>query len=57
MKYYKVDDDLNPKVVGSDYPRSWQFTKEYEKRENNPNAVYALSDCLRNHRIPDFIPD
>ena len=33
MKYYKVDNDLNPKVVGSDYPQSWQFTKDYKKNE------------------------
>lgn len=57
MKYYKVKYDLNPKVVGSDNPQSWQFTKEYEKRKNNPNAVYALAECMQNYKIPDFIPD
>ena len=57
MKYYKVDNDLNPKVVGSDYPQSWQFTKEYKKRMNNSDALYALYECLINQEHPDFIPD
>ena len=58
MKYYKVKYDLNPKVVGSDFPQSWQFTKEYEKRKNNPNAIYQLEEFIfRKHQQPDFIPD
>lgn len=57
MKYYIIDSDLNSKIVGSDYPQSWQFTKEYNKRKNNSNAVYALLECGENQNKPKFIPD
>lgn len=58
MKYYKVDDDSNPKVVGSDSSQSWQFTKEYKKRTDNPNSVYALNEYIyKEHRRPCFVPD
>ena len=57
MKYYKIKCDSNPKVVGSDYPQSWNFTKEYEKRSSNSNAVYALIECFNEYIKPDFIPD
>lgn len=39
MKYYKIRHDLTSKIVGSDYPQSWKFTKEYQKRVDNPNAI------------------
>ena len=55
MKYYIIESDLNPKVVGSDYPQSWRFTKEYEKRKNNPNAVYSLLERVKNNFSIDFI--
>lgn len=29
--YYILKNDDNPKIVGSDYPQAWKFTKEYEK--------------------------
>ena len=57
MKYYIIESHLNPKVVGSDYPQSWRFTKEYEKRKNNPNAVYSLLERVKNNFSIDFIPD
>ena len=58
MKYYKIKYDLNPKVVGSDYPQSWNFTKEYEKRTRNSNSIYQLDIFIfRKHEQPDFTPD
>ena len=58
MKYYKIKYDLNPKVVGSDFPQSWQFSKEYEKRKKNPNAIYELEEIIFDkYQQPDFIPD
>lgn len=58
MKYYKIKYDLNSKVVGSDFPQSWQFTKEYKKRTDNPNAIYQLEEFIFDkYQQPDFIPD
>ncbi len=31
MMYYRISNDLTTKIIGSDYPQSWRFTKEYEK--------------------------
>lgn len=58
MKYYTFVHDLNSKITGSDYPQSWKFTKEYEKRKNNPDAIYALDEiAFVNHQKPNFKPD
>ncbi len=46
MRYYIIESDLTTKIVGSDYPQSWLFTKEYEKRVDNPNSIYALNEAL-----------
>lgn len=46
MMYYRISNDLTTKIVGSDHPQSWLFTKEYEKRVDNPNSIYALNEAL-----------
>lgn len=55
--YYAIKWSIDPKVVGSDHPQAWSFTKEYEKREDNPNAVYAFLKEVNKLKRPDYIPD
>lgn len=45
------------KIIGADMPQAWQFTKEYKKKINNPNAVYAFGKCILKNIFPDFEPD
>ena len=38
-KYYIVSSSSDTKLIGSDFPQAYNFTKEY-----NPNAPQALFD-------------
>ena len=46
MRYYIITNTCNTKVIGPDFPQAWQFTKEYKKKMNNPDAVYAFGKCI-----------
>ena len=57
MRYYIITNTCNTKVIGPDFPQAWQFTKEYKKKMNNPDAVYAFGKCILKNIFPDFEPD
>ena len=53
-KYYIVSSSSDTKLIGSDFPQAYNFTKEY-----NPNAPHALFDLYEYlyTKFPDYIPD
>ena len=53
MKYFIVEDSLDEKVVGKDFPHAYKFIKGY-----NPDAPNMLF-CIYKYResFPDYIPD
>lgn len=55
--YYIINDDDNPKIVGSDYPQAWKFTKEYKKKCDEANGIYSFYKKIHNNERPDFVPD
>ena len=58
MEYYILVSSINSKIVGRDFPQAWKFTKEYQKKSDDPNGIYAFIKCVRHRNVrPDFIPD
>ncbi len=49
MNYFIVDDSLNEKIVGSDFPQVYKFIKGYD--EDAPNSLLSL------HKYWDTFPD
>ena len=54
-KYYIVSSSSDPKLIGSDFPQAYNFTKEYNP--NAPHALFDLYECLYTQKFPDYIPD
>ena len=55
--YYILKNDDNPKIVGSDYPQAWKFTKEYDEKCDEANGIYSFYKKIHNNERPDFVPD
>ena len=57
MVYYFLNEDINSKIIGSDFPQAYKFTKEYQKKSGDANGIYSfIKKILKNER-PDFDPD
>lgn len=53
MKYFIVEDSLDEKVVGKDFPQAYKFIKGY-----NPDAPNMLFSIYKyRESFPDYIPD
>lgn len=53
MKYYIIEESLDPKIMGSDYPQVYKFIKGYNPEA--PNAIFSLSKYRTS--FPDYTPD
>lgn len=55
MKYYKIETDFNPKIVGSDYPQCYKFVSGYDPFCKN--GIYNLNTLYELGRIPKQTPN
>lgn len=53
MEYYIVDESMDPKVVGTDFPQVYQFIKGYDPHA--PHALCSLYDYV--DTFPDYTPE
>ncbi|WP_139260887.1 imm11 family protein [Bacteroides congonensis] len=53
MKYFIMEESLNEKIIGSDFPQVYKFIKGYD--EDAPNALFSLYK-YRN-AFPDYVPN
>lgn len=57
MVYYFLKDDINSKIIGSDFPQAYKFTKEYQKKSGDANGIYSFFKKIQQNERPDFDPD
>ncbi|WP_455614159.1 hypothetical protein [Bacteroides congonensis] len=53
MKYFIMEESLNEKIIGSDFPQVYKFIKEYD--EDAPNALFSL--YKHKDTFPDYVPN
>ena len=53
MKYFIVEDSLDEKVVGKDFPQAYKFIKGYNP--DAPNMLFSIYKYRKS--FPDYIPD
>lgn len=53
MKYFIMEESLNEKIIGSDFPQVYKFIKGYD--EDAPDALFSLYKYK--DTFPDYIPN
>ena len=57
MMFFLITEEINPKIIGSDFPQAWKFTKEYKTRCDDANGIYSFFKRIQKNERPDFIPN
>ncbi len=40
--FFIIKRENNSKIIGSDFPQAWKFTKEYKTKCDDANGIYSF---------------
>lgn len=55
--YFIIKRENNSKIIGTDFPQAWKFTKEYKKECDDANGIYSFFKRIQKNERPDFMPN
>ena len=57
IMYFIIKRENNSKIIGTDFPQAWKFTKEYKKECDDANGIYSFFKRIQKNERPDFMPN